>query len=436
MVGQKKVGKKKLLNLVNIMKPKANNMVLRDYQTQISYDAVLCLRQHKMVYLAMEVRTGKTITALAAAYKYGASSVLFVTKKKAIDDIIAQAHDMGFKMSVYVTNFEQLPKVKEKFDIVIIDEAHSIGAYPKPSNRAVQLRRICAGVPIIYLSGTPSPESWSQLYHQFWVSSFSPYKEYKGFYKWANDFVNIKKVYIGSNQHNNYKDADQSKIQETTKHLFLTFTQQQAGFMNLVNETIYYVKMEEQTYRFADKILKDKVITNKEGESVVADTGGKMMQKLHQIYSGSVIVDSPERKYKVFDHSKAEFIREKFASLNKIAVFYKFAAEATALTWAFGKQIYLDVEDFRKADSGVFISQIIAGREGINLSTAQALIFYNIDFSATSYWQARARMQTKDAEGQSEIYWIFAVNGIEDKIYKAVSDKKDYTLDYFKKDFI
>lgn len=411
-------------------------MNLRDYQTQISDQAVLSLREHKIVYLAMEVRTGKTITALATAYKYGAADVLFVTKKKAIDDIIGQAYDMGFNMQVYVTNFEQLPKVKEKFDIVIIDEAHSIGAYPKQSNRAKELKRICVGLPIIYLSGTPSPESWSQLYHQFWVSSFSPFRDYKTFYKWANDFVNIKKIYISGNQHNNYKDADEKLIKQQTSHLFITYTQQQAGFMNEVQENIYYIKMEDSTYKLAAKLLKDKIVTNKDGQSVIADTGAKMMQKLHQIYSGTVIVDQPERMGKVFDYSKAEFIREKFSTLNKIVVFYKFAAEAQALIWAFGKQIYLDVEDFSKAESGVFISQIISGREGINLSTAEALIFYNIDFSATSYFQARARMQTKDAIGESKIYWIFAHNGIEDKIYKAVSEKKDYTLDYFKKDFI
>jgi hypothetical protein len=411
-------------------------MNLRDYQTEISDQAVLSLREHKIVYLAMEVRTGKTITSLATAYKYGAQKVLFVTKKKAIDDIIGQAYDMGYNMQVYVTNFEQLPKVKEKFDLVIIDEAHSIGAYPKQSNRTKELKRICLGLPIIYLSGTPSPESYSQLYHQLWVSSFSPFREYKSFYKWANDYVNIKKVYIGGNHHNNYDDANEKLIKQHTSHLFITFTQQQAGFMNLVKETIYYVKMEEPTYKFADKLLKDKIVTNKEGQSVIADTGAKMMQKLHQIYSGTVIVDQPERMAKVFDHTKAEFIREKFSGMRKIAVFYKFAAEAQALIWAFGKQICLDVEEFAKAESGVFISQIVSGREGINLSTAEALIFYNIDFSATSYWQARARMQTRDAEGESQIYWIFALNGIEDKVYKAVSEKKDYTLNYFKKDFI
>jgi hypothetical protein len=63
-------------------------------------------------------------------------------------------------------------------------------------------------------------------------------------------------------------------------------------------------------------------------------------------------------------------------------------------------------------------------------------VFFNIDFSAVSYWQSRARIQTKDRNSEAKIYWIFAENGIEDKIYKAVMDKKDYTLEHFKKDFL
>ena len=36
----------------------------------------------------------------------------------------------------------------------------------------------------------------------------------------------------------------------------------------------------------------------------------------------------------------------------------------------------------------------------------------------------------------NDIYWIFSEGGIEDKIYKAVSNKKDYTLNVFKKDYV
>ena len=34
----------------------------------------------------------------------------------------------------------------------------------------------------------------------------------------------------------------------------------------------------------------------------------------------------------------------------------------------------------------------------------------------------------------NDVYWIFAKGGIEQMIYKAVMNKKDYTLNTFKKD--
>ena len=60
-------------------------------------------------------------------------------------------------------------------------------------------------------------------------------------------------------------------------------------------------------------------------------------------------------------------------------------------------------------------------------------MYYNIDFSATSYWQSRDRMTTKDRL-TSDVYWLFSENGIESKIHKAVKDKKAYTVNHFKQD--
>lgn len=40
-------------------------------------------------------------------------------------------------------------------------------------------------------------------------------------------------------------------------------------------------------------------------------------------------------------------------------------------------------------------------------------------------------MTTKDRI-ESDVYWIFAKGGIEHDIYKAVTKKKDYTLNHFK----
>ena len=408
--------------------------MLRDYQERISNEAVDILSKYGLVYLAMEPRTGKTLTAFATAQKFGVQNVLFVTKKKAKSDILSQLEESEiFFHSVEVTNYEQLHNFLWGYDLIIIDEAHVIAAFPTPSLRAKELKRICNGKPIIYLSGTPTPESFSQLFHQMWVSSFSPFKDYKNFYSWAKDYVDLRQKYLYGKTINDYSCGRQEAIDNATKHLFISFTQEEAGFMELVQEKIIYVKMEDATYRFANRLRIDKIVTNREGASVLADTAVKLMQKLHQVYSGSIIVDEPEMRGKVFDYTKAEFIRDTFKG-QKIAIFYKFKAEAMALRWVLGK-VYDDPMEFNNADSGVFISQIVSGREGIRLDTADALIMYNIDFSATSYWQSRARIQTKDRVKKAQIYWIFSEGGIEDKIYKAVMDKKDYTLAHFRKDF-
>jgi len=410
------------------------NIELRDYQVDIVEKACEIINRYNIVYLAMEVRTGKTLTALAIAERLGIGMVLFVTKKKAIADIEKQAEHFS-NIGVFVTNYDQLHNQHGAYPLVVVDEAHSLGAFPKPSERARELKRVVGGSKVIYLSGTPTPESWSQIYHQLWISPFSPFIEYRDFYKWAADYVTLKKKYVFNRSINDYSSANTERIRAVTDKIFITFTQEDAGFKQMVQEEILTVKMADSTYKFAERLRIDKIVTNKDGEVVLADTAVKLMNKMHQIFSGSVIVDEPERRAAAFDHTKAEFIRDTFQNCRKFAIYYKFIAESAILQWVFAGRIFTDPQAFAEASDGVFISQIQSGREGINLSTAEALVFYNIDFSAVSYWQARARLQTKDREAEAKIYWIFAEGGIEHKIYKAVMDKKDYTLDHFKKDF-
>jgi superfamily II DNA or RNA helicase len=49
-------------------------MELRPYQEKLSTEALGVLKSRGIVYLAMEVRTGKTLTALNTAKLFGAKS--------------------------------------------------------------------------------------------------------------------------------------------------------------------------------------------------------------------------------------------------------------------------------------------------------------------------------------------------------------------------
>ena len=138
-------------------------------------------------------------------------------------------------------------------------------------------------------------------------------------------------------------------------------------------------------------------------------------------------------KATVIDLSKAEFIRTQFKN-QKIGIFYKFKAEYDALKEVYGDELTNDLKEFKTTDKNIAL-QVVSGREGISLKEADCLVNYNIDFSALSYWQSRDRMTTKDSI-QNDVYWIFSENGIEEKIYRAVTKKKDYTLKHFEKDLL
>lgn len=405
---------------------------LRDYQKVNVKVALDVLKVNEFVYLAMEVRTGKTLTSLSIADKIG-KNVLFVTKKKAISSIQKDYDLLRPSFSLLVINYESLHKLpKDSWDVVILDEAHSMGAFPKPSKRAKQVRELIRKqkCKVILLSGTPSPESYSQMYHQVYGIPGNPFSEYKNFYRFCDDHVNVTSRKINGFDIKDYSGG-KKEILDIMKPYTIAYTQAEAGFESKIEEEILTVRMRPITYSLCSRLKKDQVIEGVD-EVILADTGVKMMTKLHQMYSGTVKFESGNSK--IIDTTKAEFIRDKFSN-NKIGVFYKFKEELNALMEVFGDDLCTQLDHFDGADYKVIALQIVSGREGISLHNADFIVFYNIDFSATSYWQARDRMTTKDRK-INKVYWIFSEKGIERDIYKAVSQKKNYTLSHFKRDLL
>ena len=407
-------------------------MELRDYQKEIVRLGVNVLKEHYFVYLAMEVRTGKTLTSLSICKTLAVSDVLFITKKKAISSIQDDYNLLNPDFNITIINYESLHKIAPTpYCVIICDEAHGMGAYPKPSKRAKDVSFLMRTNDsyVILLSGTPTPESYSQMYHQVYAIPESPFSQYKNFYHFAKEYVNVTQKKIGPTSINDYSDAS-IDVLDMMEDYTISFTQKEAGFKTQITEEILTVAMHESTHNMVKKLKKDRVLQG-QIEVVLADTAVKLMSKIHQLYSGTVKFESGNSG--VTDHAKAKFINS-FFSGKKIAIFYKFKKELEALTDIFKDSITNDLQEFTDTDKSIAL-QIVAGREGISLKEAEALVYYNIDFSATSYWQSRDRMTTKDRK-YNKIYWVFAENGIEHQIYKTVIDKKDYTLNHFKRDLL
>ena len=405
---------------------------LRSYQVDIAAKGLNILKKHKILYLAMEVRCGKTATSLEIAKQFEAKKVLFLTKKKAISSILSDYKNFGYTYHIDVINDESMHKLPSNdYDLVIHDEHHRFGAFPKPGLYTKMFKKMFGHLPMIFLSGTPCPESYSQMYHQFWVSDYSPFREYKNFYRWADDYVIKFDRVINGFKVTEYSNGREIDIMSKLAYLMISHTQQQSGFETSIEEEVIYVDMSEKTKMIVKKLERDLVVEGRE-EVILADTPVKLMQKVHQLCSGTVKFESGNSM--VIDTIKAEFIRSRFAT-SRIGIFYKFKAELKALKQVYGNQLTESLEEFDAGKCQVIALQIVSGREGISLKNADYVVFYNIDFSATSYWQARDRMTTMDRKF-NKVYWIFSVGGIEDKIYKAVKSKRNYTLIIFKKDYV
>jgi len=403
-------------------------MELRPYQDEIAKKATKILKECGFVYLSMEVRTGKTLTALETAYNFGAKKVLFITKKKAFSSIMSDYKEMWYEFDIYIINKESLHTIYDNdFDVIIIDEAHGLAAFPKASKYQKDIRKRFSKVPMIFLSGTPTPESFSQWYHQLQVTDKSPFKHYTNFYKWANDYVNVTEQNLGYAKVKVYKDGKEQLILKSVQPFILTFTQAQAGFTSEVNEHILECEMLPITYDIIKRLKRDKIVQGKSG-LILGDTGVKLMQKVHQLSSGTCKFEDGTSM--VIDYSKAKFIEERFR-FNKIAIFYKFKEELNALKSIFGSDLTEDLDEFNNTFKSIAL-QIVSGREGISLKNAKYLVYYNIDFSATSYWQSRDRLTTME-RSSNDVYWVFAKGGIENAIYKSVLNKKNFTLNLFKK---
>lgn len=407
-------------------------MKLRDYQIKISNEASEILERKKLVALFMEVRTGKTLTALQVCKNVNANRVLFITKKKAFSSIEKDYENFKFKYDITIVNRESLHVIESNdFDVIIIDEVHGYTSYPKPSKYYKDIKQRFGNLPMIMLSGTPTPESYSQFYHLFTLSNHHPFNDYKNFYKWANEYVNIKQKRLGYATVNDYSDANKKDFWHLCRYYILTYTQSEAGFTSNVNEMILEVEMQPITYKIIDKLKKDLVVTSSTtGKSIVADTAVKLQQKIHQLSSGTIKFEDGTTQ--IIDNSKALFIQQKFAEY-KIAIFYNFVAELEMLKQTFGNKLTTDLDEFNTTDKWIAL-QIVSGREGISLAKADALVMFNIQFSAVSYFQSKDRLTTKDRL-VNNVFWIFSKDGIEQNIYNAVSKKLDYTNSIFKKQY-
>lgn len=390
-------------------------MIPYTHQLDVCNKAIEKLRKYGLVYLAMEERTGKTLTSLLICEKIMVERILVVTKKKALPGWQSTLTQANLKKDYILTNFESLHKLaSNNFDIVIIDEAHfALSGYPKPSKTAQQLRHICYNKFCIYLSATPNAESYSQLYHQFYITKFSPFIDYKNFYAWHRDFGIAHVQHLGSQIVKKYNKTKESKVREATEHLFISLSRKDIGFEVEPIDNVVFVELESETIKILKELQTTKLIQR---FKFVADSITKEMSALHQIEGGTLKLDD-KTTIELGNLEKIRYIKKTYGDSSSLAIMYNFVAEQTLLKKHFSKATLL---------------QSTASAEGVDLSHIEKLVIYSMNFSASKFIQRRARQCNINRKEPIEVDFLLAKGGISEMAYIAiVKDKMSLTQSYY-----
>lgn len=392
------------------------------HQEELSNDALEILRENAIVYLAMEERTGKTITALLVAEKSAVSRVLIVTKKKAEKDWKAVLGDMKLTKSYTLTTYHQLHNLSRfDYDLVLLDESHNyISAFPKPGQIWKQLRPICKGKPIVYISATPHAQGLQQLFHQFALSSWSPWYKHTNFYSWFQMYGKPYNIEInGINVPQYTKLASDTVVYDCVKHLFITKTRSELGFEHEPEDRLHWIELSDNVRQVYNTLLKDELIELSVG-TLVCDNASKMRTSLHQLEGGTIKI---EDKYCVLGNlEKVNYILETFGDTEGLVIMYNFKAELTKLQMYFKKASLLQATSFA---------------EGVDLHKYDDLVIYSQDYSTARHTQRRARQCNKERDTPITVHFLLVKKGISEQVYKTVSiNKKNYVDSTYSRSFL
>lgn len=391
------------------------------HQEELSDIVLAALRVRGIHYLASEERTGKTLTAILVAEKSAAVDILVVTKKKAKkgwdETLAAYPVTCSYTVTTYTQAHNLTPR---RYDLVILDEAHTyISSSPKPSQAWKLLRPICQGTPILYLSATPHPQGYHQLFHQFKLCSYGPWNRYTTFYKWFKDYGIPYTMEINGIEVPQYTRTKAEKVLKDIEGLFTTKTRQELGFEHEPEDVIHWIEPSDALKAVYNILVKKQIVKLSVG-TLVCDNKSKERTSLHQLEGGTIKIE--DNYFTLPNTEKIDYIKEHFGDRSSLVIMYNFKQELKKLQ-----------EHFKEAQ----LLQATSYAEGVDLSMYDDLVIYSQDYSTGRHTQRRARQANMERKTPIKVHFLLMKNAVSQQVYKTVSvNKKNFVDSVFTRNTI
>ena len=394
-------------------------------QLEMANEGYEILKKHMIVYLATEERTGKTLASILIAEMCKINKVLVLTKKKAVEDWKSTLTQFPHDKHYTVTNYHQCRKVSRP-DLLILDESHNYisGSPDQPVLHKYIQAQISVGIPIIYLSATPHAQGFQMLYHQFSLSTWSPWRKYYNFRYWFTRYGIPSTVWVNSRERAVFTKTEEDLIVAETQHLFITKTRKELDFPHEPVDKLHYIELDESTRDIYNELIEDKMY-EWDDYLLLCDSPMKLRASLHMLEGGVAKTHEPKLRangeaymapvFHVFNNNeKMLYILDTWGDTEDLVIYYQYIAEGTKLRLRFKKATILQSTSYA---------------EGIDLAHKDTIIIYSQDFSTARHSQRRARQAAKHRDKPITVHFLLVKKAVSAQVYKTVSINKQNFVD-------
>lgn len=331
-------------------------------------------------------------------------------------------------LKVGIINYELSFRRSELMDLenftLCLDESSMIQNHKAKRTKAI-LKMKASNV--ILLSGTPTSGKFENLYSQCrllgWNITLNDYNS--RYINWENLRIGATQFIKIVDRKNPYKNVDELKLNLRNNGAVFLKTEE---VFDLPSKNFVRVNCKKPK-AYVDFIKDDFVIVN--GEEIVGDTPLTKMLSLRKL-SG------------IFNKNKIQALKDLIESTDdRLIIFYNFNAEKDEIKKVIPKERPVseisgkkkDLRAFEDENNSITLVQYQAGSMGLNLQKANKIIYFSPTLSSELFEQSKKRTHRIGQERPCFYYLLTAEGSIEEKIYKTLKMRKDYTNELFKEDF-
>ena len=410
----------------------------------------LTAEQNKVAYY-LDMGLGKTFVGSEKMIQLGAKVNLVVCQKSKVEDWVQHFREhyqkdaepltidvwnmttkgglKGFLSAVGMINTGQFkvygvinydlvfrrPELADLKDFTLMLDESSL-VQNEMSKRSKFILRKLKPTNVILLSGTPTGGKYEKLWSQCRLLGWDISKDafWKTYVEYHFDDSNgfPRKVVDG------YKNVERLKRKLREHGAVFMKSEEVFDLPQMCNNTLFVSTTKE--YR---KFRKDAIVKSNNYEFVGDTTLTKML------YERMLCGFANDEKLHTF--------RDLLESTDdRLIVFYNFTNELDALvsilddserSYSIINGDTKDLSAYERCENSVTLIQYQAGAMGLNLQKANKIIYFTPPLSSELFEQSKKRIHRIGQERTCFYYYLTCRNSIEEKIYRTLAMRKDYT---------